>query len=358
MADSEQDKSERPTPFKLQKARENGQVARGMDLGFFAGLAAVLGCLWAGGDGMAMTTAKASRDVILSSSGLGEGPGAIIFSVPPLAYALAPTLIMVIGTIFGTALLFGVLQNGISFSVHPLKPDFSRINPASGIKRLFSWRLLIETFKNVLKIALYGLVVYLIVDHSLRNDVGSIRDASTLLSLMNRLSLRVLAAFAGVALLFAIVDLIIVRRDFLKKMGMSRREVRREAREREGDPRLKQRRKQLHAELLKRNQSTHNLKGADVLIANPEHIALALRYERHVMSAPTIVSLGIDHQALHLKHLALLYGIPIVEDRALARALYSRSALNRQIPEHCFTAVADIYNKLWRQVEREAPQDV
>jgi flagellar biosynthetic protein FlhB len=242
----------------------------------------------------------------------------------------------------------------VVFSAQPLKPDFTRMNPAAGLKRLFTPRLLLETLKNIVKLAAYGTVGYLLVTHSLRGEGASIHDAASLLAAIWHATLKLLAAFAGVALLFAGLDQIIARRDFLKKMRMSRRDVRRESREREGDPRLKQRRKQLHAEFSKHSQSMRNLKGADVLITNPEHIALGLRYDRRAMQAPTVVSIGIDRQAQKLKRMALLFGVPVIENRPLARALYSRSALNRQIPEHCFQAVADIYNALRRRNEQNA----
>lgn len=354
MAESEQDKSEKPTPFKLRKAREQGQVARGMDLGFFAGLAAMCACFWVAGNGIARAVAEAARNAILTGAMLPDAPAAVLSVVPPLFAAILLPILAVIGVVFAVAMFFEVLQTGIVFSAAPLKPDFSRINPATGLKRLFTLRLLLETLKNILKISFYGTVGYLIISHSARNDVAAIRDAASLLGVMGRVALRLLAAFAGLALVFAVIDQLIVRRDFFKKMAMSRRDVRREARDREGDPRLKQRRKQLHAEFSKHSQSLRNLKGADVLITNPEHIALALRYDRRAMPAPTIVSLGIDRQAQYLKHLALLYGIPVIENRPLARALYSRSALNRMIPEQCFQAVADIYNALWRRAEQGA----
>ena len=354
MSEADQDKSELPTPFKLKKAREKGQVARGMDLGFFAGLAAISGCLWMGGTRMAGITAEAARNAIVSGAQLADAPSAVLSVVPPLFASVLLPVMLVIGIIFAIAMFFEVLQTGVVFSAQALTPDFSRMNPATGLKRFFTLRLLLETLKNILKIAVYTSVGYLTILHALRGDMASIRDAGTLLALMGRVSFRLLASFAGVALVFALIDQLITRRDFLKKMGMSRRDVRRETREREGDPRLKQRRKQLHAEFSKHSQSVRNLKGADVLIANPEHIAVGLRYERRAMQAPTIVSLGLDRQAQYLKRLALLYGIPVIENRALARALYGRSALNRVIPEHCFHAVADIYNAIWRRAEGEA----
>jgi flagellar biosynthetic protein FlhB len=242
----------------------------------------------------------------------------------------------------------------VVFSAEPLRPDFSRLNPATGFKRLFTLRLLLETLKNILKISIYGFVGYLIIDHGVRGQMGAIHDATSLLAAMSLIALRLLAGFAGVALFFALLDQLIARRDFFKKMAMSRYEVRRETREREGDPRLKQKRKQLHAEFSRLSQSLRNLKGADVVITNPNHIAVALRYDRRTMHAPRVVSVATDRTAQRLKHMAMLYSIPVVENRALARALYSRSALNRPIPEHCFQPVADIYNMLRQRAEGEA----
>jgi len=346
MAEGELDRSEQATPFKLQKAREKGSVAKGTDLGFLTGMTAFLGYLWIAGPGMGRAIAEAARNAIVSGTGLAEGPGATLSIAPALFAAALRPLLLMIGTIFIVVLLFEILQTGVVFSAEPLKPDFSRMNPATGLKRLFTSRLLIEAAKNILKICLYAVAGYLVISHVLVSDIASVHDSSGLLAVMLRSAFRLLAAFAAIALLFAVLDQLIVRRAFSRKMAMSRREVRRETRDREGDPRLKQRRKQLHAEFSKLSQSLRNLKGADVVITNPEHIALALRYDRRTMQAPRIVSMGTNRFAQHLKRMALLYGIPVIENRALARALYSRTALNRQIPDHCFQPVADIYNAL------------
>jgi len=346
MAEGELDKSEQATPFKLQKAREKGTVARGTDLGFLTGLIAFLGYLWIAGPGMTKAIAVATQRTIVSAATLSDGPNAVLSVVGPLfSLALRPLLLMA-ATVFAVVLLFEVLQTGVVFSAQPLKPDFSRMNPVTGFRRLFTLRLLLETVKNVLKMCFYVGAGYLVIHHAITADIGAVRDASTLLALIAHAAFRLLLAFAGVALLFAVLDQVIARRDFQKKMAMSRREIRRETRDREGDPRLKQKRKQLHAEFSKLSQSLRNLKGSDVVITNPEHIAIALRYDRHTMQAPRIVSMGVNRFALHIRQTALLYGIPVIENRPLARALYRRSALNRQIPDHCFQPVADIYNAL------------
>lgn len=346
MEESEQDKSEQPTLFKLTRARGKGAVARGMDLGFFTGLAAFLGYAWVEGPDFGRIISHAIRGALVSSAGLADGPQAVFSATTLLFSSVVQPLVFMAGTIFLIVLLFEIVQTGFVFSAEPLKPDFNRLNPANGLKRLFTWRLLIETAKNVLKLAAYTTVGWLVIRGALQSDIGAVTDGRGLLALMSRTGLRLLMLFVLVALVFAVLDQLIVRRDFLKKMRMSRRELRREARDREGDPRLKQKRKQMHAEFTKMSQSLRNLRKADVLVTNPEHIALGLRYDPKTMQAPMIVSAGTGHFAQRLKRLAFIYGIPIIENRALARALYSKANLNKPVPEHCFQPVADIYNAI------------
>jgi flagellar biosynthetic protein FlhB len=346
MEDSEQDKSEQPTPFKLTRGREKGTVARGNDLGFLTGLAAFLGFVWIAGPGAAGELTHAVRGALISGPSLAGGPSAVFAVVVLLFGSVLRPLAFMAGTIFLVVLLFEIVQTGPVFSAQPLKPDFTRLNPAKGLKRVFSVRLLVETGKNILKLCVYTTVGFLLIRSAVRTDIGALTDGRAVLAAMAGLGFRLLASFTVIALGFAVLDQLIVRRDFLKKMRMSRREVRREAREREGEPRLKQKRKQLHAEFVKASQSLRNMKGADVLIVNPQHIALALRYDRRTMQAPMVVSIGTNQFAQRLKRLAFIYGIPVVQNRILARELFAKSLLNKQIPEHCFRPVADIYNAM------------
>lgn len=349
MDESDQDKSEQPTPFKLHRAREKGTVARGMDLGFFISLSVFLLYAWVNGAPFAGAIAQAARDTLVGGPRLAEGPFAVLAVVPPLFAAIARPIAFMAGAIFLAVLLFELIQTGVVFSAQPLKPDFSRLNPAKGLKRLFSLRLLIETGKNIFKLVVYTAVGSLVVRGVLTSDVGLATDARGLSALIARAAFRLLAAFALIALFFTAIDQIIVRRDFLKRMRMSRRELRREHRDREGEPRLKQKRKQLHGEFVKLSRSLRGLRGADMLVTNPQHIALALRYDPRTMAAPKIVSIGTDRLAQRLKRLAFVYGIPIFEDRPLARALLRHGVLDRPIPEHCFQPVANIYNALRRK---------
>lgn len=347
--DSEQDKSERATPFKLSKAREKGSVARGSDLSYLTGLAAILSFGWASGTSFADNLAQDARQTLASAAGLEGDPSAVL----PLAGRATAQLVASVGgmlaTVFLVVLFFEVLQTEIIFSAVPLKLDFSRLNPATNLKRLISLRVLIETAKNLLKLTVYGTIAYLVISDAYIALVPTVWDAGRLGAAMAHAAGRLLILFMAAALLFALADQLIVRRDFGKKMRMSRRELRRENRDREGDPRIKQRRRQLHREFAKTSQSLRGVRGADVLITNPRHFAVGLRYAPDAMSAPQIVALGIDHVALRLRRVAFIYGITILEDPPLARALHGGGVLDREIPSVLYQPVADVYLELRRR---------
>lgn len=354
MEQEEQNRSEAPTSFKLQRARRKGQVARGLDLSFLTSLAAFLAFCWIEGTALVQTLARAMHDAFVTSAQLAGDRGTVFAVTGLLGGTIERPLLILAITVFGIVLLFELLQTGFVLSSEPLKIDFAKLNPARGIKRLFSLQLLIETAKNVLKLALYAAAAWLVTRNLLRTDIASISDGASLTRVGIRVAGRLLLVFASGAVFFAILDQIIARRDFLKRMRMSRREIKQELRDREGEPRLKQKRKQMHAEFTRATRSLQGMHGADMLIVNPQHIAIALRYDARTMLAPKVVSLGTDYLALRLKRLAVVYGIPVFEDRALARALFMGAALDRTIAPAHYGPVADLYNRLRRSRERKA----
>lgn len=258
METSEQDRSEQASPFKLMRARRKGSVARGMDLGFFVGIAAALAYFWATGADNVALILDISRGAFVTGPQLAEGNTALLALTVLLFAVVVKPLIVFAGTTFLATLLVELLQTGVVFSAEPLKPDFSRLNPAKGLKRLFTIRLLVETVKNVVKLAAYGYVAWLIVRAALTVEAPAITNGAQLFEAMKASAFKLLAAFALLALIFATLDQLIVRRDLAKKMRMSRRELKREHREREGEPRLKQKRKQLHGEFVKQSQGLRN----------------------------------------------------------------------------------------------------
>lgn len=357
MEESEQDKSEEPSSFKLSRARKKGTVARGADLGFLTGLAAFFGYMSIAGADLGKGLADAGRGALVGSFALSEGHFALLTATALLFAPLVRPLVFLAVVIFGLVLLMELVQTGFVFSGEPFKPDFNRLNPGNNLKRLFSLRLFIETLKNILKFACYSTAGYLTIRGILETEIGTVTNAQTLFGLLHKSAFRLVATCLMIAAAFAVLDQIIARRDFLKRMRMSRRELRREHRDREGEPRLKQKRKQLHTEFTKSSKSLRNVRSADVLITNPTHYAIGLKYDARNMTAPKVVCVGAHLLAQRLKRLAFIYGVPIIENRTLARELYVKCTLDAEIPDHCFQPVADIYNTLRRKERNRSTEE-
>jgi flagellar biosynthetic protein FlhB len=357
-ASQEQNKSEEATPFKLSRAREKGSVARGIDLSFFAGLLGLAGFVSIAGEAMIGHLAQMMRRALAAGISNANDPHQAI-SVVAAAYwpALQPVVLFG-GTIAAIVILLEIIQlRGFVFSAQPLKPDFSRINPAKGIKRLFSMRILKEALKSVLKMSVYTIVSYLLIRWAVRGAGMAVTDAGSLVGTMRSAGTRMLWTFVVLAFMFAILDQVLTRGEFRKQMRMSRREVTRESKEREGDPRIKRKRKQLHAEFVKRSKGLGALPGSDMLIVNPEHVAVALAYDRTKPGAPVVKAKARDLHAQMMKRLAARLHIPVVESPALARALYADYETGREIGENHYQAVAELYLKLG-VVPTDAPKDL
>lgn len=352
MDDSDQSKSEEASPFKLKRAREKGTLARGTDLGFLTGLAAFLAYVWFFGPSLRGQVLDGAKRALVAAPEVLASPNEILVVTGAVLTSVVRPLIWMAAVTFLIVLLFELLQTGVVFTGEPLRPDFGRLSPGKGLKRVFSARMLIETGKNVLKLLAYSAVAFSAISTAKSTSRANIGDAAGLAEAMARSGFRLLILFAATAVFFAVLDQFISRRDFSKRMRMSRRDVRRESRDREGEPRMKQRRKQLHREFVKLSQSLRNIKGADLLITNPTHYAVALRYDPKTMVAPMVVSQGSHQFALRLKRLAFVYGIVIVQSPVLARALY-RCALNQEIPEAYYRAVANLYMSTKGRTQQE-----
>ncbi|WP_164115912.1 EscU/YscU/HrcU family type III secretion system export apparatus switch protein [Sphingorhabdus sp. Alg239-R122] len=344
MEDSDQDKTEEPTPFKLRKAREKGTVARGMDLGFLSVLAALCAFISIFGAMAAQNMIGIMRkSVAIEVNSATTSSEILALSAAKLWPAFYP-LLLLMGIAVVIIIFFEMLQlRGFIFSTHPLKPDFSRMNPAKGFKRVFSLKMLKETLKNVIKLAAYSGSAYLFIHYSIDNYGAAASDAKKLASIMLLTGFRLLLVFMGLAFIFMVIDQIIVRKEYHKQMRMSGREVKRETRDREGDARLKQKRKQLHKEFAQQSESMGGVAGSDVIITNPHHYAIALSYKAEIMNAPQILAKGRNNFALMIKRKALLHGITVIENRKLARALYDGGRVGYEIPDALFHEVADIY---------------
>ena len=352
MSESEQNKTEEATPFKLRKAREKGQVAKGNDLGFFANLIAI--CIFSvlAGTTLINQTVNLVQVTLLNAGTTASGPNAITNIISKLYWPTIQSLSLLGGTIVLTVVFFEILQlRGIIFSTHPLKPDFSRVNPGKGLKRVFSLKTLKEALKNIFKMVVYIVAAALITIYCVRLYDNTMMDGQGVITALTGSSYRLLFTFAALAVIFVILDQIISRQEFRKQMRMSKSELQRENKDREGEPRQKQKRKQLHAEFTKQAQNLGDLPGSDMLIVNPQHFAVGLAYDPATMTAPQLTAKGRNKFALFLKSEARRLAIPIIENPPLARQIFRQTQKGHEVSAEHFVALAAIYIQLRQSKE-------
>lgn len=351
MAEQEQDRSEQATPFKRSEARRRGAVAKSLELSSLFALLVLLAVMMLyARQGVerqfrldALLLATAGRDAL--------APAWVQHWLTWVAGQSLATLMPLLLAIVAVAIAGGMLQTGPVFSLHALKPDIDRINPVAGFKRLWNIRLLYEAVKNVIKVVLFTVAIWLLFQ----------RLVPALLALLTAAPPQMLAAAIGhaEALVFkltmivaavAVIDVIFSRWQWLDRLRMSRREVREEHKQREGDPRIRARLRELRKEMLARARSLRRLPEADVLITNPTHLAVALQYRRETMAAPAVIAKGSGEAALQMRQIARRHGVPVVSNPTLARALF-RGPLDAAIAEPLYPAVARLL--AWAYALRE-----
>lgn len=348
MAEQEQNRSEQATPFKLQEARKRGSVAKSLELNSLFILTGFLGILF-------MLGWRTSQHQLADDQAIFDQAGKLSFDWATIQHwlagitletfsLLAPFFIMLL--VLGP--LSNIIQTGPIFSFHPLKPDWDRINPASGFKRLFSVKILFETIKTVIKFGLFGLVLFLSIQTLLPVLINAMNvDPTNYAHLAMNLIVSLIFKIVLMLTVIAAFDVAFTHWDFLKKMKMSRREVRDEVKRREGDPRIKSKLRELQREALKRSKALNKLPEADVLITNPTHLAIALKYKRGHMIAPQLISKGAGDLALKMRQTAYSHGIPVLENKPLAQALFHKVDLEEYVPESLYEEVAKIFVQLF-----------
>ncbi len=328
------EKTYQATPRRRQKAREEGKVPRSRDLSSIAAIGGILLIFLFGGR-FVMGSMMETMNRFLSLQ-YGTEP----FTV--LRAAAVETMILIM-PFLGAALVFGVASNVFQggIAMKPFELKFDGLNPLKGLQRIFSMTGLVETFKSFFKFVVGGYLLYRIM----KNDVFVL--PSLMEMNMSRLAvvsgaLITKAALYGfmVFFTFGLVDYIIQRWQFERSIRMSTEEIKEEAKESEGNPMIKARVRTLQREMA-RKRMMQEVPKATVVITNPTHLAIALRYEAKTMAAPTVVAKGADALAGRIRELARKHGVPIVEDKPLARLLYKRE-LGTVIPEELYRAVARI----------------
>lgn len=344
MADEQQDKTEQPTATRLREAREKGQAAKSAELTGVLVLVVFAVSLTSGMGGVAVAFARAMRACIAMAgaapsldAGLAHWVGGV-FS--PAWHALLPSLFALVIS----AIALNVMQTGFMFSTTPLKADISRLSPKQGFKRIFSMRTAWDLFRLVLKLLILAAVAYGLArgfQSSLLAGAG--RSPADAPELLRETLVRVLKWTLAVLAIVAMLDLLFARREFIRKLRMSRRDMKDEHKRQEGDPQVRSKRRRLARELAKRARSLGRVPDADVLLTNPTHVAVALRYRTATMLAPVVLAKGAGLLAARMRRSAARHGVPIVRDPELARALFRSCAIDEPVPADRYTEIGKVY---------------
>jgi flagellar biosynthetic protein FlhB/type III secretion protein U len=351
------DKTEKPTPKRLDDARKKGDVPKSRDVTGTVVLVIWL-ALGAMTIGYAVKRLAALYESLFNTIGAGwlhTGFAGAARSVgaqsAEVAVMLAAMLLVPVAMV---GLLVDFLQTGPVLTFEKVKPNLETLNPVEGVKRMFTMDNMIELAKNIAKAALLFLLGWLVVKSALPQMVGLARSPDiapqAIGALAWSLTLQLLgwtiAAFAFVALLDAVWQ----RHSFTKKMMMSLRDIKQEVKESEGDPHVKQQRRQAAQEWSQRN-SAQAARNANVLIVNPTHVAIAIDYDPETCPVPTIAAKGEDHAARAMRQAAEEAGVPIVRNIPLARDMLARAEVGEAVPSDLFDIIAEVI--LWAREVRE-----
>jgi flagellar biosynthesis protein FlhB len=335
-------KTEEATPRKLEQAREKGEGAKTMDLGSFATLSAAAGVvLMAGGWLSREMAVQLTPFVSRPEDMLLEGRGGVeIFRHALLAGA--PPLLFVMGATAVAGVAANLLQSGIRLTPGKLKPDVSRLDLRKGLVRLFGPDGLMQFAKSTVKVVVIAALAWWIVKPAASQFASlSALDPAAMLPYCVDILKRLVFAVAALTLVVAGADWLWQRQRFMVRMRMTREEVKEDYKQTDGDPHVKARQRQIRHERARRRMM-QAVPEATVVVMNPTHYAVALKYEQGEHAAPVCVAKGLDSLALKIREIAEAAGVPVVEDPPLARALYAAVDIDDMIPPAHFEAVAKI----------------
>jgi len=354
------DKTEKPTPKKLQDARKKGDVPKSKDVTSAVGLVIWL-VLFVLTIGYAGTRLGALYDSLFATIGQGwlqTGFAGAARTIGAQSAELAIMLVaMLLVPVAAVGLLTEFLQAGPVLTFEKLTPKLDSMNPVEGIKKMFSMDNLIELAKSIAKAAALFLVGWLVIKSALPQMVALARTPDLPMTaiggLMWSLTFKLMAASVALFALFALLDAVYQRYSFEKKMRMSMRDIKQEMKESEGDPYIKSQRRQLAQQLAQQN-ATNAARNANVLVVNPTHIAIAIDYDRETCPVPTIAAKGEDHVARAMRKAAEEAGVPIVRNIPLARDMLARAEIGEIVPSDLFDIIAEVI--LWAREARELVQ--
>lgn len=352
MSDNEQaddsQKTEEPTPKKIEESRKKGQVALSREINnwvmLFTGTIVILAI----GPSSLSALKSHMQNYIEKAHIMPSIPGGFGFILGDSFWAVIGILAVPLIIFMIAAFLAPFLQIGPLFAPETIKPDISKVSPFQGFKRLFSLRSIMEFVKGIAKIGIIGVVGVILlypfydkVDHMIGLPLPTMMDE------LQRLILRLMSGILVVLLVVAVIDLIYQRFEHHKKMRMTKQELKDEYKQTEGDPHVRAKLRQLRQEKA-RTRMMQAVPEADVVITNPTHYSLALKYDPDEMDAPILIAKGVDDLAMRIREAAKENDIPLYENKPLARVLYDTVEIDQMIPPEHYQAVAEVISYVFQ----------
>lgn len=335
-------KTEQPTAKKLSEATKKSAPPQSRDLTATITLITALVSLYVSGGYMLSTLERSARSIF---AGLAD------FELTQAGiYSLMVRQILYMGAILGpfmamvilSGIVAAMVQGGASVSSERISLKLDNLNPLNGVKRIFRKDSLVETAKSFIKIFIVGFIAYRIM----RDELGGIMyltetGAEGILGFVSRISFKIILHTCGMLLILSLLDLAFVKWSFIQNLKMTKQEVKDEHKDSEGDPLIKGKIKRMQMEKAYRRLK-QIIPTADVVVTNPTHFAVALKYDREKMGAPIVIAKGGDHLAMRIKSIAKESNVMLVENRFLARELYAQVKEGQEIPESLYVAVAEL----------------
>ncbi|MBU6375936.1 MAG: flagellar biosynthesis protein FlhB [Bdellovibrionales bacterium] len=348
---STEDLSEEISQYRLEEAKNKGQVAQSREL---TGLVAFIGAaavIYLMGPTMVTSIMEFMREVFrtdltsrMDLTGTHVLSGTLMKALKVLAVIGLPVALA--GFVISAITSFS--QIGPIFTFEPLSPDLKKIDPIQGFQRLFSLKQAVEALRLSVKVGVVIAISYFLVKGQVLSSSGHLTmEPGQELLIYGATAWRILISLAGALILFAGIDFFLQKREFHKGLRLTKQEAKQEAKERDGDPMIKARIRSIQREMARRRMM-QAVKKADVIVTNPTHFAVALVYDKDQMSAPKVVAKGADFLAQRIKKMAVEAGIPLVENVPLARSLYKSVKVGQAVPRSLYQAVAEVLAYVYR----------
>jgi flagellar biosynthetic protein FlhB len=354
MAEDSANRTEEPTAKRLEEARADGQIPQSIEITAATVLFAALIATYRSGDAAIGSLREAMRRSLLGIGKADLTPAALGDLLLGMLRDVQSVVVPILGVTAVAGFVATVAQIGFRFYGKRLLPDASKMSPATGFSRIFSTKGLFEVAKALVKIALIGWLSWKLIGEA-EGKIIALSGASPreLMAIAGGETARLVGWITGVLVVLAAGDYAWQRRQHHQSLRMSKSEVKDEARQAEGDPKIKARLKRAYQELVK-TRSLADVPTADVVITNPVHLAVALKYEAGSMGAPKVVAKGAEGFAQRIKDVARQHGVPIMERRSLARALFRSVPVGEEIPATLYRAIAEILAYVYGLRQRRA----